>query len=113
MATGRLRLLIYLSGALIVILLFIHLTLFSFWFVEGGYYTNMEWENVSNRMGSTLWDIFYILLLSAVLIHSYSGIRGILYEYFTGETSRKVITIAMTLIWLSAFIYGLIPIFAG
>ncbi len=113
MADGRLRLTIYFTGALIAILLLIHLSLFSFWFVEGGYYTNMEWENVSARMGNILWDTFYIILLSAVLLHSYSGIKGIAYEYITSSGGRRVIDIVLTLIWLIAFVYGVLPIISG
>ncbi|HIE36785.1 TPA: hypothetical protein EYP83_01345 [Candidatus Geothermarchaeota archaeon] len=113
MAGGRLRLTIYFTGGLIAILLIIHLSLYSFWLVEGGYYTNMDWSNVSNRMRSLTWDIFYIILLSAVLLHSYSGIKGILYEYITGDRGRRIVDIVTTIIWVVALIYGLIPIMAG
>ncbi len=101
---------IYVTGGLITILLLIHLSLFSFWFVEGGYYTNMDWDNVSERMINPLWDFFYIVLLASVLIHSYSGIKGIMYEYIVGESGRKAVDIILTLIWILAFIYGIIPI---
>ena len=112
MAEGRLRLAIYFTGGLIVVLLFIHLSLFSYWFVEGGYYTDMDWSQVSARMQNTLWDIFYLIFLSVVLLHSYSGIKGILYEYVVGETGRKMVNILLSLIWIVAFIYGILPIFA-
>lgn len=113
MQDGRLRLTIYFTGGLIVILLLIHLSLFSFWFFEGGYYTNMDWENVSARMNNIFWDIFYIILLSAVLLHSYSGIKGIAYEYITRDGGRKIINVLLTVIWIIAFLYGMLPILSG
>ena len=108
----RLRLTIYISGALIVVFLAIHLSLFTFWITEGGYYTGMDWETVSSRMASLGWDIFYILFLTTVMIHSYTGIKNILFEYITGDRGRRIVSYIMTVIWGVAFIYGLLPIMA-
>lgn len=110
---GRLRLGIYFSGALLAVLVLIHLSLFSYWFVEGGYYTGMSWETVSERMNSILWDAFYLIFLTTVMAHSYIGIRNILFEYITTEGGRRITTYALALIWIAAYIYGLIPILAS
>ncbi len=109
---GRVRLAIYFTGALLAILVLIHLSLFSYWFVEGGYETGMSWETVSQRMQSIFWDAFYIIFLTTVIIHSYVGIRNILFEYITDSGGRKIVTYALLLIWGVAYIYGLYPIFA-
>jgi len=109
---GRMRFAIYFTGALLAVLVLIHLSLFSYWFVEGGYETGMSWETVSQRMESIVWDAFYLVFLTAVIIHSYVGIRNILFEYITDDSGRKIVTTALTLIWGVAYIYGIFPILA-
>ena len=72
----------------------------------------MEWATVSMRMDNLFWDLFYFIFLTVIMIHSYVGIRGILFEFIVSETGRKIVSIILGIIWLAFYIYGLLPIFA-
>lgn len=96
-------LIIQITGISLLILLGIHLFTFSSY--SGGLEDNLSWEKVKSRANEG-WNLFYFLLLSAVMIHSYEGVKRILSEYFPGKPiSRLLIPI-----WVSVYLWALIPI---
>jgi len=110
---GFYRTLLYISAAILIVLFMIHIGLFSYVFVNGGYRASMDWSSVSKRMDSIAWDLFYFIFLTTIMIHTYSGVRGIAFELIKSRGGRRAIAVIIGVIWIIFYFYGLLPIFAS
>ncbi len=112
MKESYIRLIQYLLGIAIAILILIHLAIFTS-FIGPGYELGLSWETVSERMSSPFYDIIYTLLLFALLTHGFIGIRNILFEYITGYRARIAVSWVIWTIYIIILIYGMLPIIAS
>jgi len=92
------------TGALLVILLLIHLSTFSS-FIGVGYERGLEYAYVIERGKNTFYAVLYIILLGAVLYHANYGLRVLLIE-LTGGKWEKAINLLLLVVGIIAFLYG-------
>lgn len=109
MKESYIRFIQYVLGAAIVILILLHLSLFTS-FIGPGYEEGLSWETVSQRMASPFYDMLYTLLLFALLTHGFIGIRNIIFEYVTNQRTRVIISWTIWTLYLILLIYGMLPI---
>lgn len=112
MKESYIRLIQYLLGAAIAVLILIHLALFTS-FIGPGYEYGLSWETVSERMANPFYDAIYTLLLFALLTHGFIGIRNILYEYVTDSKARIMVSWTIWIIYILLMFYGMLPIIAS
>ena len=112
MKESYIRLIQYVLGAAIAILILIHLGLFTS-LIGPGYELGLSWETISERMANPFYDIVYTLLLFALLTHGFIGIRNILFEYVTNTRKRIMISWTIWIIYLILMFYGMLPIIAS
>jgi len=109
MKESYIRFIQYLLGAAIVVLILIHLSIFTS-LIGPGYELGLSWETVSQRMANPFYDIIYTLLLFALLTHGFIGIRNIIFEYTTNKRTRIAVSWIIWTIYIIVLIYGLLPI---
>jgi succinate dehydrogenase hydrophobic anchor subunit len=112
MRESVIRLIQYILGLAVLILISFHLSLFT-QFIGPGYELGLDFSTVAERMNSQFYDTVYLILLFALLTHGFIGIRNILFEVFMTSSTRRVITIIIILVYLTLLIYGVLPILAG
>ncbi len=66
----------------------------------------IDWSNVSARMKSGALAVGYIVLLAAALFHGLYGLRNILFELVSADTSRQRIDIVLSALGLVLFAIG-------
>ncbi|AGK62174.1 succinate dehydrogenase subunit D [Archaeoglobus sulfaticallidus PM70-1] len=90
------------TGILLVILVTFH-------FIETHMISHdaLDFEKVVERLSSGGYKAFYALLLLTVSFHAYNGIRAIILDTEFGRENRKAVNIAMAIVIIGAFVYGL------
>lgn len=108
-----------LAGAVILVLLGLHMTImhldslihFAGLNPAGG--RPIDWENVLVRGKSTAFAVTYVLLLGAALFHGLYGLRNILIELNPSAALQKVISAALLLVGVGLFVFGTWAAVAG
>jgi succinate dehydrogenase / fumarate reductase membrane anchor subunit len=111
----HLKLLQYLSGIVILVLLGIHMILMHlddvlrFFGKEVG--DVRSWGSVSERASSAGWLIFYIILLALVIYHALYGLRVIISELSISTSKIKALNWILIIFGIAIFAYAIyIPI---
>lgn len=84
------------SGVLLVVLIFGHL--FSNLMTGDGIH-QIDWGFVAGKLADPLWQWWDVTMLWLALIHGANGMRTIVNDYVTGETTRKVLIWSL---WIAA-----------
>ncbi|MBE3598671.1 MAG: hypothetical protein IMX02_07700 [Limnochordaceae bacterium] len=110
MRESRLWALHLLSGAVLIVLLSAHMGLMHY----EGILASLGWagENVrgfasvAQRAKSTIWTVWYVLLLVFALYHGLYGTRRILQEVWHSARAARVIDTVVLLFGLVVLVYG-------
>ena len=84
------------SGVVLVVLIFGHL--FVNLMVGEGIHA-LDFAFIAGKFATPFWQWWDVLMLWLALIHGANGMRTIVNDYVTGETTRKVLVWAL---WLAA-----------
>lgn len=96
------------TGALLIILAFIHISTFSS-LIGTGYKIGLEYSSLVGRAKSFLYVIFYSIFLTAVMYHANYGIRTLLLE-LSGGKYKTLITFGVLIVATITYLYGLYEI---
>ena len=110
MHNTRLWFLQLVTGALIAILLGIHMVMMHLDTILGFFGINAvemtSWESMIDRAGQGIWASLYIALLAFVLYHALNGLRNIILELAPSVRTERIITRAIMVFGIVAFIWG-------
>jgi succinate dehydrogenase / fumarate reductase cytochrome b subunit len=68
----------------------------------------LDFANIADRLGSTFFVVIDVSLLAAVIFHALNGARMIVLDYwFESKASQLALAIALWLIGLATFAYGM------
>ena len=84
------------SGVLLVVLIFGHLFVN---LMTGDGIHQIDWGFVAGKLANPVWQWWDVAMLWLALIHGANGMRTIVNDYVTGETTRKVLVWAL---WIAA-----------
>ena len=110
MRTTRLHLLHIFSGAVIAVLLGIHMvvlhldTVLGFFGVDATEPTS--WGSMISRAGQSIWVGLYIALLAFVLYHAFYGLRGVILELSPSVKTGRIVTRVLIAVGIIVFIWG-------
>jgi len=110
MRKTHLRLLHLITGALIAVLLGIHMvilhldTILGFFGVDATEPTS--WGAMMGRASQGIWVGLYIALLAFVLYHALNGLRGIILEVTPSPRTERIVTRVIIAFGIIAFIWG-------
>ncbi len=110
MRTTRLKLVHMLTGAVIAVLLGIHMvvlnldTILGFFGVDAAEPTS--WESMISRASQGIWAGLYIALLAFILYHALYGLRGIILELTPSVKAERIITRFFIIVGIIVFIWG-------
>ena len=110
MRTARFHLIHMLAGALIAILLGIHMValhlddILSFLGINVTEPTS--WKSMIDRATQGAWAGIYIALLAVALYHALYGLRGIILEVTSSIKTERIVTWAFIIIGIITFIWG-------
>jgi succinate dehydrogenase / fumarate reductase membrane anchor subunit len=98
------------AGALILVLLGIHMTIMHLddilgWMDPAGGKA-VDWTNVLARSRMVFFTITYILLLGAALYHGFYGLRVILFELSLKPGARRAINVTLWAAGVGLFALG-------
>ena len=69
---------------------------------------DLSYDNIADRLASSVFTVIDVLLLAAVLFHALNGFRMVVLDYWFSERgSRNVLTVVLWLIGVAAFVYGM------
>lgn len=68
---------------------------------------------VAMRWASLGWRVYDILLLAFAFAHGMNGLRQVGQDFVHSERSRRIMSIAIFLVWLVVSIIGAVAIIAG
>ena len=110
-----LQLLQLITGALIAILLGIHMIIMHLDAVLGFFGVHIaestSWESMIERARQGLWTGIYIALLVFALYHALNGLRGIILELTPSRSSERIITGVIIMFGIIFLILGtVVPI---
>ena len=98
------------SGAALVVLLGLHMTLMHYQAVigwlGGGHDDVLAFASVVVRDRTAVMRVIYVLLLGFALYHGLYGARGILQEIWDSPRAARLITTLVVVLGLVVFIYG-------
>ena len=110
MRTTRLHLVHILSGAVIAVLLGIHMVILHLDTVLGFFGVNTSeptsWQSMITRASQGIWVGVYIALLAFVLYHAFYGLRGIILELNPSARTERFMTRVLIAVGIVAFIWG-------
>jgi|Deesub1362B_J571_1020462.scaffolds.fasta_scaffold00005_275 succinate dehydrogenase hydrophobic anchor subunit len=112
MKESTIRLIQYFTALLIFILIGFHLGIFT-QFLGPGYSAGLDYLSVLERMKNAFYDTIYLILLFSLLTHGFIGIRNIMFEIFLTSSIRRIITLALIIVYIFFLLYGALPIFYG
>ncbi|HNW59863.1 MAG TPA: hypothetical protein PKI62_09325 [bacterium] len=95
-----------LAGAVILVLLGLHMAIMHLDEILGLYMDPTGWESVIARSQQGFFMVTYILLLGAALYHGLYGLRTILFELNLRKGTQKLITWFLLIGGLFLFVYG-------
>jgi succinate dehydrogenase hydrophobic anchor subunit len=102
---ARLHLVHMLCGAVIGILLGIHMVVLHFDAILGTAEPT-GWTSVIERSSQGIWVGVYIALLGLAIYHALYGLRNIILEATTSPKAGPALTWSFTIIGLVAFVWG-------
>lgn len=110
MRESRLWALHLLSGAALIVLLGLHMTLMHYqaligW-LGGGHEDVLAFASVVARDGSAAMRGVYVLLLGFALYHGLYGARGVLQEIWHSPRAARLINAVLVVVGLVVFVYG-------
>ncbi len=110
MRTTRFHLLHMLTGALIAVLLGIHMVIVHLDDILGFFGLNAaepaSWQAMIDRSSQVVWAGIYIALLAFALYHALYGLRGILLEVTPSPRAGRIITRGFIIAGIVIFIWG-------
>ena len=110
MRTTRLHLLHMFSGAVIAVLLGIHMVILHLDAVLGFFGVDSanptSWGAMIERASQGIWVGIYIALLAFVLYHAFYGLRGIILELSPSVRTGRIITRVLIIVGIITFIWG-------
>jgi len=110
MRTTRFRLVHMLAGAVIAVLLGIHMVVIHLDTVLGffgiGTTEPTSWGSMIARASQSIWVGLYIALLAFVLYHGFYGLRGVILEVTTSAKTVRVVTWVLITVGIITFIWG-------
>ena len=110
MRTTRFRIAHMLAGAVIAILLGIHMVVIHLdsvlRFFGASATDTTSWGAMIERAGQGIWVGVYIALLAFVLYHGFYGLRGVILEVTTSAKTAKVVTWTLLIVGIITFIWG-------
>lgn len=110
MREGKLWILHLLAGAVILVLLGLHMFIMHLDTIltslGTGYIDPVSAESVFLRSKQVFFMVTYIVLLGAALYHGFYGLRNILFELSLTRTAEKVINVFLVASGIILFIYG-------
>ena len=110
MRTTRLQLIHMATGAVIAVLLGIHMvvinldTILGFFGIDAAEPTS--WESMIGRARQGIWAGLYIALLALALYHALYGLRDIILELTPSVKAVRIITWGFIIIGIIAFVWG-------
>ncbi|MEM3833237.1 MAG: hypothetical protein QW128_06555 [Thermoprotei archaeon] len=93
------------TGALLIILAFIHISTFSS-IIGTGYKIGLEYSSLVERAKQPLYIVFYSLFLTIVMYHANYGARTLLLE-LSGGRYKTLITFGVLIVATVTYLYGL------
>ncbi len=93
------------TGALLIILAFTHISTFSS-FIGEGYKRGLEYVSLVNRAKPILYVIFYSTFLTVLMYHANYGVRTLLIE-LSGGKHKQLITFGVLIVAVITYLYGL------
>ncbi len=93
------------TGALLVILAFIHISTFST-IIGTGYKTGLYYASLVKRAQQPLYIVFYALFLTIVMYHANYGARTLLLE-LSGGKYKTLINFGVLIVAMITYLYGL------
>jgi len=100
----------FVSGALIAVLLGIHVVLMHLDIILGFFGSEVAdvtaWESMIERSRQGLWVGIYIALLIFGLYHALNGLRNIILELTPSARISRIVTGVIIIIGIAAFILG-------
>jgi len=110
MRTTRLHLLHMFSGAVIAVLLGIHMVILHLDAVLGFFGIDAteptSWGAMMERASQGIWVGIYIALLAFVLYHAFYGLRGIILELSPSVRTGRIITRVFIIVGIITLIWG-------
>ena len=110
MRTTRLHLLHIFSGAVIAVLLGIHMVVLHLDAVLGFFGVDAteptSWGSMISRASQGIWVSLYIALLAFVLYHAFYGLRGIILELSPSVKTGRIVTRVLIAVGIIVFIWG-------
>ncbi len=110
MRTTRFRLVHMLAGAVIAILLGIHMVVIHLdsilRFFGASTANTTSWQAMIERAGQGIWVSIYIALLAFVLYHGFYGLRGVILEVTTSAKTTRIVTWTLIIVGIVTFIWG-------
>jgi succinate dehydrogenase hydrophobic anchor subunit len=94
------------AGAVILVLLGLHMAIMHLDEILGLYMNTTGWESVFARSQQGFFMVTYIILLGAALYHGLYGFRTILFELNLAKGLQKAITWLFLIGGLFLFVYG-------
>lgn len=67
----------------------------------------LSYESAVSRLGSIEYKAFYFFLLLFVTFHAFNGLRAIILDTESGMSRKKAVNIAILVIALLTFFYGI------
>ena len=68
----------------------------------------LSYDNIAERLASSVFVVVDVLLLAAVLFHALNGFRMVVLDYwFSARGSRTALAVVLWVIGVAAFAYGL------
>ena len=110
MRNTYLRLLQLVTGALIAVLLGIHIVIMHLNDILGFLGVDAteptSWGAMIERASQGIWAGLYIALLAVVLYHALHGLRGIILEVTPSVKTGRIITWVLIVVGIITFIWG-------
>ena len=110
MRTTRLHILHMFSGAVIAVLLGIHMVILHLDAVLGFFGIDAteptSWGAMMERASQGIWVGIYIALLAFVLYHAFYGLRGIILELSPSVRTGRIITRVFIIVGIITLIWG-------
>ena len=90
------------SGIFLAFAVIVHI-----WIVHYVHADRLTWETITVRLqDGTLWTIYYVLFIPAVVYHAFNGIWGIVLDYSPSPVIRRTWVMGLWIGGILLFTYG-------
>ena len=98
------------TGALIAILLGIHMVVMHLDAILGFFGVDVteatSWNSMKDRAEQGIWVALYIALLAFILYHAFNGLRNIILELTPSAKSKRIVTWVVIVVGIVFFVLG-------